>query len=512
MRMTNRSRLSIVLSLFILSFSPAFAGPQISEPPQLQGFDAFATDIMAEWKVPGLAIAVVQDGRIVYARGFGYRDLDKKLPVTPHTIFGIGSCSKAFTATAMGILVDEGKLEWDKPVREYLPSFKLSDDVASERVTPRDLMTHRTGLPRHDNVWIRSPLTRQEMFDALRYLEFSRDIRQTYQYNNLMVMTAGYLVGTIAGTSWEEFARSRIMAPLGMTETDFSTDDSQKAADFSRSYTLVKGKVEEFPFYNADALGPAGSINSTVLDMASWILLNINKGKYGEKLEKQIISERRLTQIHAPQVVVPDDLRYPELYYPTYGLGWRMNAYRGRPLISHGGAIMGFSASVAFLPLEKIGVVILNNLEDAPVGSTLYYGVFDRLLGLEPVNWAQRVRDEEARSRAESEKRAKGRDADRQLGTKPSHDVAAYAGVYEHPAYGRIVVTLDGDALKADYHQRTFVFEHYHFDMFKMKNEWMDAEYKVTFGMDSKGSIASLSVPFEPTVKDIVFARKPPAK
>ena len=136
MRMTNRSQLSIVLSLFILSFSPAFAGPQISEPPQLQGFDAFATDIMAEWKVPGLAIAVVQDGRIVYARGFGYRDLDKKLPVTPHTIFGIGSCSKAFTATAMGILVDEGKLEWDKPVREYLPSFKLSDDVASERLTP----------------------------------------------------------------------------------------------------------------------------------------------------------------------------------------------------------------------------------------------------------------------------------------------------------------------------------------------------------------------------------------
>ena len=199
MRMTNRFRLSIVLSLFILSFSPAFAAPQISEPPQLQGFDAFATSVMAEWKVPGLAIAVVQDGKIVYARGFGYRDLDKKLPVTPHTIFGIGSCSKAFTATTMGILVDEGKLEWDKPVREYLPTFRLSDEVATDRVTPRDLMTHRTGLPRHDNVWIRSELTRQQMFDALHTLEFSRDIRQTYQYNNLMVMTAGYLVGTIAG-------------------------------------------------------------------------------------------------------------------------------------------------------------------------------------------------------------------------------------------------------------------------------------------------------------------------
>ena len=190
-----------------------------------------------------------------------------------------------------------------------------------------------------------------------------------------------------------------------------------------------------------------------------------------------------------------------------------MTAYRGRPLVSHGGAIMGFSASVAFLPNDKLGVVILNNLEDAPVNSTLFYNVFDRLLGLEPVNWAQRVRDDEARSRAESEKRTKDRDADRQLGTHPSHEPAAYPGIYEHPAYGRIAITLDaGGQLKADYHQRTFVFEHYHFDMFKMKNDWMDASYKVTFGMDSKGNIVTLSVPFEPTVKDIVFARKPPAK
>jgi CubicO group peptidase (beta-lactamase class C family) len=327
-----------------------------------------------------------------------------------------------------------------------------------------------------------------------------------------MVMTAGYLVGTVAGTSWEDFCRARILAPLGMTETNFSTDDSQKAADFSRSYTLVKGQVEEFPFYNADALGPAGSVNSTALDMASWVLMNINKGKYGEKLEKQIISERRLGQIHAPQIVVPEDLKYPELYYPTYGMGWRMNAYRGRPLVSHGGAIMGFSAMAAFLPVEKIGIVLLNNLEDAPVNSTLAYNVIDRLLGLAPVDWAQRVRDDEARSKAEAEKRARDRDADRQPGTRPSHEIPAYAGVYEHPAYGRIAVTFDGTGLKADYHQRTFVFEHYHYDVFKMKNDWMDASHKVTFGTDAHGAVASLSVPFESSVKDIVFVRKPAAK
>jgi CubicO group peptidase (beta-lactamase class C family) len=474
----------------------------------LQGFDQFVAQVMAEWKVPGLAVAVVRNGRTIYAAGFGYRDVTRKLPVTSRTIFGIGSCSKAFTATALGILADEGKLDWDKPVREYLPAFKLADEVASERLTPRDLMTHRTGLPRHDNVWIRSPLTRQEMFDRLRFLEFSRDIRQSYQYNNLMVMTAGYLVGVVAGTSWEEFTRGRLLQPLGMAETNFSTDDSQKAADFSRSYTLVKDEVEEFPFYNADALGPAGSINSTAEDMARWILMNINKGRAGEKLDKQVISERRLAEVHAPQVVVPDDLKYPELFYPSYGLGWRITAYRGHPFLSHGGAIMGFSAMVAFLPRDGIGIVLLNNLEDAPINGILAYNVVDRLLGLDPVDWDQRVKDDQARSKAEAEKRAKEREADRKPGTVPSHPLGDYAGGYEHPAYGTITVSLAGAEMKAEYHQRTFVLDHYHYDVFRMRNEWMDAEYRATFVTGPDGKIAALTIPFERSVKDIVFTKK----
>ena len=486
----------------------------VSDPAAaLAGFDELVSRVMAEWKVPGLAAAVVKDGAVVYAKGFGFRDLEQKLPVTPHTIFGIGSCSKAFTATAVGILVDEGKLEWDKPVRTYLPAFTLSDEIASEHVTPRDLLTHRTGLPRHDHVWIRSTLTRQEMFDNLRTLEFSRDLRQIYQYNNLMVMTAGYLVGAVAGTSWESFVITRILNPLGMTETNFSTDDSQKADDFSQSYTLVKDRVEKFPFYNADALGPAGSVNSTVLDMARWVNLNLNKGKTAGTPGTALISERRLAQIHSPQVVVPDELKYPELSYPMYAMGWRVNTYRGRPFISHGGAIMGFSAMVAFLPRDGIGLVLLNNLEDAPVNSLLAYNVFDRLLGLDPVDWFTRVKDDIAKSRAESGKKAAEKDRDRKPDTSPSHPLEAYPGLYEHPAYGTITVRLENGLLKADYHQRIFEMEHYHYDVFRMKNEWMDAEYKVVFALELQGNIHSLAVPFEPSVPAIVFIRKqiPPA-
>ncbi|MDD8025009.1 MAG: serine hydrolase [Acidobacteriota bacterium] len=502
-----RSTLFLVLAL-VLAFLPVHAQVTAPVPKSLQGFDKFAAASMAELKVPGLAVAVVQGGRLVYAQGFGFRDRENKLPVTPHTLFGIGSCSKAFTAATMGILVDEGKLDWDKPIRTYLPDFVVSDPVASERLTPRDLISHRTGLPRHDHVWIRSPFTRQKMYENLRFLDFNRDIRQVYQYNNLMVMTAGYLVGAVAGTSWEEFAKARILDPLGMSETDFSTDDSQKAPDFSKSYTLVKDQLEEFPFYNADALGPAGSINSNVLDMSRWALVNLNKGRYGEALDKAFISESTLTQIHSPQTVVPDIPRYAELFYASYGMGWRITSYRGHPLVSHGGAIMGYSAQVSLLPRDGIGVILLNNLEDTSLNGPLAYNIFDRLLGLEPVDWMRRIRDDAAKAAAESVRTAKDRDKDRKPGTLPSHPLEAYAGDYEHPAYGTVSVTYAGGALKADFHQRTFVMEHYHYDVFRMSNDWMGADYKVVFSLDSKGDVAALEIPFEPSVKDIVFVRK----
>ncbi|MFQ6032023.1 MAG: serine hydrolase domain-containing protein, partial [Candidatus Zixiibacteriota bacterium] len=215
---------------------------------------------MKEWKVPGLAISIVKEDKVIYTKGFGFRDVKKGLKVTPHTLFAIGSCTKAFTAVAMGFLVDEGKLDWDKPVREYLPSFKLKDPFASERMTPRDLVCHRSGLPRHDLVWYNSSTSREELTHRLQYLEPSKDFRTTYQYQNLMFMTAGYMVGKIAGKTWEEFVRERILEPLGMEESNFSVEDSKKAPDFALPYFKDKQeRVIEIPFRNIDNVGPAGS-------------------------------------------------------------------------------------------------------------------------------------------------------------------------------------------------------------------------------------------------------------
>ena len=498
--------LLFVVSLFIYSPLPA---KKDTKNTDLKDFSEFVNKRMKEWKVPGLAIAVVKDGKVIYSEGFGFRDVKQKLKATPQTLFAIGSCSKAITAAAMGILVDEGKLDWDKPVREYLPTFKLKDPFASEKMTPRDLVCHRSGLPRHDLMWYNSSATRQELFERLQYLEPSKDFRTTFQYQNLMFMTAGYLVGQIAGTSWEEFVKERLLDPLGMKDSNFSVNDSQKAADFALPYMEKEDKVIEIPFRNIDTVGPAGSINSSVTDMAKWILLNLNKGKQGEK---QIISEASITQIHSPQMTWSQPIKYDELFYSTYGMGWGITAYRGHLLLIHGGGIDGFTALVSFMPRDNMGMVILTNMHGTPLPSIIAYNAYDRLLGLDQIPWNKRLREERDKAIEEAKKAKKEKDKDRKLNTKPSHSLEEYAGDYEHPGYGVVSVEKEGDNLKATYNSISFTIKHYHYDIFEFRIELFDMTQKVSFLTDNKGNIASLSVQLEPAVKEIVFSRMPEKK
>jgi len=494
---------SFALVLFLFLYSGLLA-QKVEPKVSLKGFPEFVTKTMAEWKVPGLAISIVKDGKVIFAEGFGFRDVKQALKVTPQTLFAIGSCSKAFTAVDVGILVDEAKLEWDKPVRTYLPSFKLYDAFASERMTPRDLLCHRSGLPRHDSVWYGSTFTRKELFDRLQYLEPSKDFRALWQYQNLMFMTAGYLVSQIAGTSWEKFTAERIFVPLGMKASNFSVIESQKAADFAFPYAEREQKVEQIPFRNIDEIGPAGSINSNVTEMANWVLLHLSKGKWGEK---QIISEASLNQIHSPQMVISQPLRYDEVLYSSYAMGWMITPYRGHLLLAHGGGIDGFTALVSFMPRDKIGMVILTNLSGNPVPQILAYNAYERLLGLDQVPWNKRIKEEMDKAKAEAEKLKKEKDKDRKLNTKPSHALEDYVGEYEHPGYGIITVEKEGDGLKGKYNSFSGPLTHYHYDIFELKNELLNMSQKITFSTDLKGNIFSLSIQMEPAVKEIVFTR-----
>ena len=498
--------LLIVLSLLI---STPFSAEEKTQKVDLEGFEKFVTKTMEEWKVPGLGISIVKDGKVIFSKGFGFRDVKKGLKVTPKTLFAIGSCSKAFTAVTMGILVDEGKLDWDKPVREYLPSFKLKDPFATEGMTPRDLVCHRSGLPRHDSMWYGSSATRKELFDRLQYLEPSRDFRTTYQYQNLMFMTAGYMVGKIAGTTWEKFVLDRIFGPLGMNDSNFSVEDSKKAPDFALPYMEKEDKVIEIPFRNIDTVGPAGSINSNVIDMADWLLLNLEKGKFGEK---QIISEESLREIHSPQMISSKSYKYDESFYSTYGMGWGITSYRGHLMLSHGGGIDGFTARVTFMPRDNIGMVIFTNMSGTPLPVIVAYNAYDRLLGLDQIPWNKRIKDQRDKAKEEAEKAKKEKDKDRKLNTKPSHPLGDYAGDYEHPGYGVVAIKKEGDRLKGVFNSISFDVKHYHYDIFEMSNEFLDMTQKVSFFTDNKGNISSLSVQLEDSVEAIVFTKMPEKK
>jgi CubicO group peptidase (beta-lactamase class C family) len=475
---------------------------------RLEGFADFVRDTLETWKVPGLAVAAVKDGQVIVSQGFGLRDVSGGPEVTPRTLFAIGSCTKAFTAMGLAILADEGKLDWDAPVRTYLPAFRMHDVVASERMTPRDLVTHRSGLPRHDMVWYGSLLSRQELFDHLRYLESNKDFRSVWQYQNLMFMTAGYLVGKITGQSWEEFTRARILDPLGMSSSNLSVEISKQQPDHALPHREVDEKVVAIPFRNIDSVGPAGSINSNVEDMARWLLLNLNKGRHGDS---RIVSEAQLAQMHAPQMVMPDPLagKYAELpNLIAYGLGWCLQPYRGHTLIWHTGGIDGFTSIVVLLPDHNIGIVVLNNLSSS-LPWILALNLCDRLLGLDEVPWNDRFKkvvDEEK----EAEKKAKEQSSsDRIAGTQPSHPLQNYAGDFEHPAYGVVSLRLDGERLMGKRDDLTFSLDHYHYDIFELEFEESKERLKLSFTSNIKGDIDGFTAPFEPTAADIAFKRRP---
>jgi CubicO group peptidase (beta-lactamase class C family) len=277
------------------------AAPSTVAKRNLGAFDDYVNQALRDWKVPGAAVAVVQGDRVILLKGYGFRDLEKQLPVTPNTLFAIGSITKSFTVSALGMEMDEGKVDWDKPVRDYLPAFKMYDPVLTEQMMIRDLITHRSGLPRHDMVWYSSDFSRGDIVRRLQYLEPNKPLRSTFQYNNLMFMTAGYIAGLLNGKSWEDTIRERIFTPMGMNGTNFSLKDTQSSPDFALPYRKgndVKAEVKRMPFDeqcpDRCAIGPAGEINSSVTDMGRYLLFHLNKGKVEGKA---LLSENNSIQM-----------------------------------------------------------------------------------------------------------------------------------------------------------------------------------------------------------------------
>lgn len=479
----------------------------------LTGFGDFVRSALRDWKVPGCAVAIIQGDKVILTEGYGLRDVKKGLPVTRDTLFAIGSSTKAFTVMTLGLLADEGKISWDTPVRQYLPTFKLKDPAATDHMTPRDLVTHRSGLPRHDLVWYNAPLSRKEIFERLQYLEPNADFRAKWQYQNLMFLTAGYLAGEVSGSSWEDLVKRRIFGPLSMTSSNFSVEDSKKTADFSRPYDEKDKQVIEIPFRNITTVGPAGSINSNVTNMAQWALLHLNRGKIGDT---RLISETGIAEMHRPQMVMPESNQDAEIAMRAYGMGWFVESYRGKVRVHHGGNIDGFSALVAFLPMDGVGVVVLSNRDGTPLPEVVARTAIDRLLALPAIDWNARLLSRAEAGEKAFDKAKEKMDLDRKKGTKPAHTQDEYAGEYEHPAYGTFSISKDSAGnLKAVLHDIPMRLEHWHYETFRGHGEdpaLSELKLFFLFETNMKGDVDRVLVPLEPQAAEIAFVKKPPSR
>ncbi|MGH9752141.1 MAG: serine hydrolase, partial [Blastocatellia bacterium] len=488
------------------------ADPVAAAKEALAGFDDVVADAMKKFEVPGMAIAIVKNKEVIYAKGFGHRDVEKQLPVTADTIFAIGSSSKAFTTFVLGTLVDEGKIEWDKPVRNYIPWFKLFDPSMTERLSVRDLVTHRSGLPRHDLVWYNNlDASRESFVRSLAYLEPSADLREKWQYNNLMYLTAGYLTEVITGKTWEDAVRDRALNPLGMKRSNFSVGDSQKDGDFAQPYGKRDGKIEKLPFRPITNGGPAGSINSSVNEMARWVIANLNGGKYGDK---KIAEAATVDDMHRPYMTTGASSEFPEIVGGEYALGWFVDTYRGHRRVQHGGNIDGFSANVTLFPKDGVGVVVLTNLNGTPLRDLIPHLVADRLFKLSTVDWITQGATRRAVAEQASKEGEKKKEVTRVQGTQASHKLEDYAGDYEHPGYGVLKVALRDGKLEATFNNIVTPLEHWHYDTFnggKAKDPTF-SNMKYSFQTDVNGYIARVSAQFEASVKEIAFAKKPDAR
>lgn len=489
------------------------ARPAAAATDKLAGFEEFVEQARKDWLVPGFAMGIVVDGEIVFAKGFGKRDVESDLPVTAKTVFAIGSSSKAFTTFVLGTLVDEGKLDWDKPVVNYLPGFKLHDEYATLHMTPRDLVTHRSGLPRHDLAWYNNnSLTRKEMVGRLPYFEPNKDLREQFQYNNMMFLTAGYLTEQLTGQSWETAVRTRVFEPAGMTQSNFSVNDSQKFKDFACPYEEKDDVVKRMAFRNIDQVGPAGSINSNIEDMTKWLLIQLGNGELNGK---RLVGEATLEDMHTPYTIISALPEEPELSPTSYGLGWFIRSYRGRLEVEHGGAIDGFRCAVTLYPNDGVGIVAFANLNGSPLPTLMTRHAADRILGLPDKNWSGEAYARWIAGKSEAKKGEEKKDMYRKSGTRPSHELSDFAGEFDHPGYGLFTVKVDGEKLVTEYNKIVTPFEHWHYDVFNGLENPDDHTFenlRIQFLTNLKGDVDRVAVPLEPAVDEIVFHRRPDAR
>lgn len=461
----NKITKSFVLLLLLSAF--AFGKDKV------QILDKYIETARKNWNVPGMSVTVVRDGKVILSKGYGVREAGKTATVDAATLFGAMSTTKAMTAAAMGVLVDEGKVGWDDKVIKHLPDFRVADPYITNEIRVRDLFTHNAGLPNADFLWTRSELTADEIFSRLQYAKPSYPFRAGFVYHNVMYLVAGKIIEKASGMSWERFMTERVFTPLGMRNTFPTLESSRNYQNRSASHVEIKKQITVIPEMPVDVAGAAGSVWSTADDIGKWVNFTLSNTTADGKT---LLKSATFDELFKPQVILPANF-YPtfQLLKPrwtTYALGWFQHDYRGEMVNLHTGSLTGRTAIIGLLRDKKIGVYVFGNLNQEQLRHAIVYKVFD-LFAFDDNrrDWSAETKNLYDRLVAETAKIAEVQRAKRQTDTAPTLSLDAYAGKYSDPYYGVIEFTIVEGKLRALIDRETYAdLEHWEKDLFLAKS------------------------------------------
>jgi len=485
---------------FLVLFTLLIGSQSMRAQAPPKGLDAYVESVQKEFEVPGIALAIVKDGKVVVAKGYGVRKLGESARVDDRTLFGIASNTKAFTATALGILVEEGKLEWDAPVIRYLPWFQLSDPYVTRELTIRDLLVHRSGLGLGAGDllwWPSSRYNRKEIAKRLQFIPLVKSFRSAYAYDNVLYLIAGEVIEAVSGETWEQFVASHILSKVGMTDSNVRHSDAAGGGNVAATHAEIDGKVRPISPFTSDNTNPAGGVNASARDIAKWMIVQLDSGRVADGT--RLFSPRTTVQLWSIVTPTPSGNPPPELAalranFNGYALGFGVRDYRGYKLVQHTGGLPGYVSKVAMIPELKLGVAVLTNQESGEAFESITYYVLDHFLGVSRTNWLGAFKTLHARIDSMTARMEKEIAAKRDSTSRPPLPLASYAGTYNDPWYGDVTISLESGNLVIRFdHTPSLVgdLEHWQYDTFVAR--WRDRELRadafVTFALNPDGSI-----------------------
>ena len=508
---------SLLASLVLmLAINAAHAQTQNSAAAPLQDLGAYVARALKEFDVPGIGLAIVKDGKVILAKGYGVRRVGDSAPVDEQTLFGIASNSKAFTSAALAMLVDEGKLKWDDPVTQYLPDFQMYDPYVTREMTVRDLLVHRSGLGlgAGDLLYFpRSTYTSDEILRRLRYIKPATSFRSRYAYDNILYLAAGKAIQNVTGKTWAEFIKERIFTPLEMTASNTSVKEFRADSNVAVPHARVNGHLQTVAFSDLDNNAPAGAINSCVADMAKWVIVQLDNGLIragstdaaaGQQQQRRLFSAKQSREMWSPQTIIPINDPPPQLAalrpnFSAYGLGWFLSDYRGHKIVSHTGGLSGMVSKVTLVPDQKLGIIVLTNQEAGGAFQAISYRILDSFLGAPMTDWITAYRTVAQTAEANAMEVERKYQTLRNKDSKPSLPLAKYAGRYRDAWYGEITITIEDNKPVMRFSQTpslTGDLEHYQYDTFisRWRDRALGADAFVTFALKPDGAVDQIKM------------------